>query len=307
MASNQQTLSDLITSSQTAFQNQEAKDNQTINTIKSNEETQTNMLQKLVNMSSTNYSSQDLANAQQQVQQMSGQTNTGLDAIYSNLMNQISCDSECQKRTNIDNLRKQWQAAELNKKTAPSTSDDAEKKYLIAADGILGYNQKMLNRYTGVSNQAKNDAIESHNEIVREIKVMNETYKSLTLSLSKLKELLKIRLSENKTLTDDIDNDKAIVQTSDRKVVYEEWAKKWLFTTGKIMRILYVFVAIIYLYISPFFKSSEWKTPKKWITPIVLIIFPFLIYYITILLKEIYIKILWYMNNKASKNVYNDL
>jgi hypothetical protein len=308
---NQQTLASLINTAQTAFQNKVVQDNQTINTIKTNEDTQSDALQKLINMSASNYSSQDLANAQQQVQQsmqqMSGETNPGLTAIYSNLMKQMSCDSACQKRTNIDNLRKQWQAAETAQKSAPTTTSVAEKNYLVATDGILGYNQKMITRYTGIAKHAKNNAMENHKEVMREIKGLNSTYEAETLSLDRIKDLLRIRLTENSTMTEDIDVDTATVQTSDRKVVYEEWAKNWLFTVGNILRILYFLVAIIYLYMSPFIKLSEWKTPKGWISPIVLAIFPFFIYYIVLLLRECYVKIVWYMNNKASKNVYTNL
>lgn len=308
---NQQTLASLINTAQTAFQNEQTQDNQTITTIKDNEQTQSDALQNLVNMSSTNYSSQDLSNAQQQVQQtiqqMSGQSNTGLSAVYANLMNQISCDSDCQKRTNIDNLRKQWQAAEISQKNALSTTTDAEKNYIVAADGIQGYNEKMLKRYTGVAKRARTDAMESHVEVMREIKSLIATYEAETLSLARMKDLLRIRLSENSTLAGDVDIDIATVQTNDRKVVYEEWAKSWLFVVGKMLMVLYILIAIVYLYVSPFIKASGWKTPKGWILPMGLVIFPFLVYYIVLVLREGYTKIVWYMNNKASKNVYTNL
>lgn len=308
---NQQTLASLINTAQTAFQNEQTQDNQTITTIKDNEQTQSDALQNLVNMSSTNYSSQDLTNAQQQVQQtiqqMTGQSNNGLSAVYANLMNQISCDSDCQKRTNIDNLRKQWQAAEISQKNALSTTTDAEKNYIVAADGIQGYNEKMLKRYTGVAKRAQTDAMESHVEVMREIKSLIATYEAETLSLARMKDLLRIRLSENSTLAGDVDIDIATVQTNDRKVVYEEWAKSWLFVVGKMLMVLYILIAIVYLYVSPFIKASGWKTPKGWILPMGLVIFPFLVYYIVLVLREGYNKIVWYMNNKASKNVYTNM
>ena len=308
---NQQALVSLINTAQTAFQNEVIQDNKTISDIKVNEQTQSDAIQNLIKMASSNFSDTDLENAQQKVQQTiqqkSGQNNTGLDAIYANLMNQISCDSDCQKRTNVDNLRKQWQAAETAQKNAPTTTSDAEKKYLVATDGIHGYNEKMLKRYTGVAKRAQTDALVSHAEVMREIKSLNATYESETRSLARMKDLLRIRLTENSTLTEDVDIDIATVQTSDRKVVYEEWAKSWLFTVGKILRVLYIIIAVIYIYVSPFIKASGWKTPKGWITPLILVLFPFLVYYIAMVLREGYAKIVWYMNNKASKNVYTNL
>ena len=38
---------------------------------------------------------------QDTLQQMSGQSSQGMDAIYTNLLNQVTCDSDCQKRKKI--------------------------------------------------------------------------------------------------------------------------------------------------------------------------------------------------------------
>jgi len=61
-----------------------------------------NTLQNQFNTSSSNYSGDQLSSIQQQIQtntqQMSGQDQSGLTAIYANLNNQLTCDSDCQKR-----------------------------------------------------------------------------------------------------------------------------------------------------------------------------------------------------------------
>lgn len=241
------------------------------------------------------------------LKQMSGQDKSGLDAIYANLAQQLTCDSECQKRMNIDELREKWKVAQTYENMAPEVTFDAEKNYLIASEGIDGYHNTMLKRYTTVANTSKDTAIQAHNEFMSEITTLNDSYNAGTNSLTHIKDLLNINLSENSRLTKSIDQDVASVQTNDRKVVYEEWAKKWLYTVNKALKWIYIFIAIVFIYKSPFISNSTWKTFTGWMIPIILFIFPYIVYYIALFIVFVYKNILWFMQNKAPKNVYSQL
>ena len=60
---------------------------------------------------------------------------------------------------------------------------------------------------------------------------------------------------------------------------------------------------IIFIYYG-IYLNAEWKKIKSWIILIVIIIFPFITYYISILIKIIYYKITWLISNKIYKNTY---
>lgn len=266
---------------------------------------------KPLNSLSLNYSDNQLDNAMQQMQQntqqMSGQDNSGLNAIYANLSQQLTCDSECQKRMNIDELREKWKVAQINENKAPEVTFDAEKNYLIASEGIDGYNNAMLKRYTTVASSAKDTAVQAHNDFMKEITTLNDNYNAEINSLTHIKDLLNINLSENSRLSKLIDQDIASVQTNDRKVVYEEWAQTWLYTVKKTFIWIYIFIAIVFIYKSSFISNSTWKTFTGWITPITLLVFPFMVYYIALFIVFAYNNVLWFMENKAPKNVYSQL
>lgn len=270
-----------------------------------------NSLENKLNSLSSNYSENQLDSAMQQMQintqQMSGQDTSGLNSIYANLSKQLSCDSECQKRMNIDELRKKWKAAKLSQTNAPNVTLDAEKDYLVASEGIDGYHNTMLERYTGVANSTQQKVMQSHNEIMKEIIALNDNYSTQTNSLTRIKELLNIKLNENSSLLEQIDQVTASVQTNDRKVVYEEWAKTWLITVRYILRWIYILIVLVFIYKSPFVSNSTWKTLKGWFLPISLLLFPFTIYYIALIILFVYNKILWFLENKAPKNVYSQL
>lgn len=237
----------------------------------------------------------------------SGQDTSGLKSIYDNLSKQLTCDSECQKRMNIDELRKKWKAAELSETTAPTVTLDTEKEYLVASEGIDGYHTTMLERYTGVANSTQKTVLESHNENINEIIALIDNYSTQTDSLTRIKELLNIKLDENSSLLERIDQVTASVQTNDRKVVYEEWAKTWLITVHYILRWIYILIVLVFIYKSPFVSNSTWKTLKGWFVPISLLLFPFTIYYIALIILFVYNKIRWFLENKAPKNVYSQL
>lgn len=248
-----------------------------------------------------------ISEMQQQMQQMTGQNQTGLDAIYANLNNQLTCDADCQKRQQIDELRKTWVAAQSAQTKAPEVTSGAEKNYLIAYEGIDGYNNTMLKRYSGVAETAQKNAIQSNREVMQEITALNSDYDAESKSLAHIKELLKIKLTENSTLRELVDTDISSVETNDRKVVYEDWAKDWLETVNKALFWIYMFTALVFIYKSPFIRNSKWKTFTGWLLPVGVFIYPYLIYYIALFTLNIYKKIKWFMGNKAPKNVYSQL
>lgn len=268
-------------------------------------------VQNQLNTSSLNYSDEQLSNVQQQIQtnmqQMSGQDQTGLNAIYANLINQLTCDSDCQKRQQIDELRNTWKAAQSSQKNAPNVTIDAEKNYLIAYEGVDGYNNTMFKRYSGVAETAQKNATQSNKQVMKEIVALNSDYDAETKSLSQVKELLNIKLAENSRLLELVDTDIASVETNDRKVVYEDWAKEWLRVVNKALYWIYIVTALVFIYKSPFIQNSKWKTFTGWLLPIGLFIYPYLIYYIAAFILNVYKQIKWFMSNKAPKNVYSRL
>ena len=78
------------------------------------------------------------------ISQMTGKDSDSLNSIYDNLLNMVTCDTDCQERANIDDLRQKWNAAEENQLTAPELANEAEKNYLIAKKGEDGYNKTMF-------------------------------------------------------------------------------------------------------------------------------------------------------------------
>uniref|UniRef100_A0A6C0JWF5 Uncharacterized protein n=1 Tax=viral metagenome TaxID=1070528 RepID=A0A6C0JWF5_9ZZZZ len=241
---------------------------------------------------------------QDTLQQMSGQSTQGMDAIYTNLLNQMTCDSDCQKRKKIDALKQSWLDAKTNEQTAPSKTFETHKEYLIANEGQLGYEHSMLQKYSKIAADAKNKAIQEHTSTEEELQTLIRDYDSELISLNKLREMLNIRLRENKQLKQSIDEDIAAVETNDRRVVYEDWAKDDIQSIYTLLKWIYICLIFVFIYTSGFITNSGWKHKREWFVLIGIILIPFIIYYIAIVLIYLYNRLLWYSDNKVPKDVY---
>ena len=235
---------------------------------------------------------------------MTGKDSAAMQSMFQNVSSMLTCDSACQKRQKADELRNAWKAAAETEKNAPTTTAEAEKRYYVFTEGTPGYEKMLLQRYTKKAESAKGVAQKSHKELLDELKALLADYKAETMTLTRMKELLRVRLDENKALKLAIDQDIAAVETNDRRVVYEDWAKGWLGTVGKSLLWLYIIVAAVYVYKSPFIKDQGYKTIKGWVMVVALIAYPFVLKYISLFIWYISDQANWYFENKAPRDVF---
>lgn len=246
-------------------------------------------------------------NKQQSVQtslENMGLTSDKMNSVITNLQSMITCDSDCQKRQQIDDLRNKWMAAKNNLATAPENVQSTEKAYYVLDKGEVAYKQMLVDRYTKIANTNKINAEKNHKLLLDELKTFVKDYYSQTIAYNRVKELLKVRLNENKALKEAIDKNISAVQTNDRRVVYEDWAQQWVYTVKKLFIILYVVIVIVFLYTGSFYKNKGYMTIKGWISVILFVAFPFIVYYITLFIYYIKDMLQWYKDNKAPKDVY---
>ncbi len=231
----------------------------------------------------------------------------GINLTLMEIMSKVGCDEECQRKKEEERLKQDWMDAKNAEKIAPKITYNAEKKYYVYSKGESGWKDVLMKKYTAIASKNKESALKKHKELLDELNTLVSDYKGETLALSKMKELLRIRLDENNALKSAIDSEEATTQTNDRKVVYEDWAQNWLGTIKSLLTTIYIILSIVYLVWGPFLENSEYKTLKGWLKPLVLIILPFTIYYIVQFIYFVNSKIAWYLDNKASKDVYLDL
>jgi hypothetical protein len=236
-------------------------------------------------------------------------SNVGIDPkefgnVLGNAMSLIGCDIDCQNRRRLAKLKETWKSKEAVERDAPFATSKAERNYYVAKGGESAYKKMLMERYTKVADKKRLEALNKHRDFMKELRALSDDYASEEQVYNRLLELLEIRKRENKELKEAIDGDIAAVQTNDRRVVYEDWAKGWLLTVRKALFVLYILVVIAYLVVGPFIKESGYRTVKGWIPIVLIILFPLLLAQIAIFLRGVNraSKALW--TSKLVKNVY---
>jgi hypothetical protein len=273
---------------------------------------------KLQNMLK-NYSPTDSANNKKisDLVASMGLPSSKMNSVVSNLQSMINCDSECQKAKTAADLRRKLIKARQTEVTAPEYVADAEKNYYVFTKGEVGYKDMLVNRYRKVANVKKNKAEKNHEELMNELETLTKDYQAEDSTLMRMRELLRIRLNENKELRKAIDNDIAAVQTNDRRVVYENWAGEWLGKVRALIKSIYWVLLVFYFVYNPIVDIMANNSINKYFTidsakkniPVMVlgVILPFLVGRIISFILMIIAHLSRFFSNSAPKNVYINL
>ena len=171
--------------------------------------------------------------------------------------------------------------------------------------GIQNDYNDQLNIYREAS--STDDYAETQNNIIN-METLISTYENLyNKQFNRIKELSETRKSENKSLKNKLDDNKKVINTNKRKVIYEYRELDWVQTYKYILLVVFYGLLILYLIFGNFFSSKLYKKRPLLITLILLSSIPILNIYTIRLVYFIIKKIMYFMNNKAPKNVYTDL
>lgn len=230
-----------------------------------------------------------------------------INEMIESTKNTLLCDSNCQRDKKARELRNSLCNAEKTLETAPGNVSDAERNYYVYTKGEKGYEEMMYKKYVGEANTIKLEATIKHRNLMKELDELVETYKINKTNLGRLNELLSIRLKESEQLKKTIDNDTGTTATNQRRVVYEDREIEWLYTVRKILIYCCLFLFIVYLIFSDFFKNARYRNVKEWLLIAVLFIYVFSVDRLAKWTFLFIYKIIYFYNYVAPKNVYTNL
>jgi hypothetical protein len=205
--------------------------------------------------------------------------------------NIITCDSNCQKQKQTEELKQKYLAAKTNLSSASYQLEDAEKKYVIFTEGELAYNNKKQEELRNKSklitskfnDNFKNDAKIIHSKI--------NSYDSISNNVKNILELYKKYKVENTILKKQMNDKSSDVLTNERKTYYENqdidnlkfWYHYIALSAYSIFVMAYAFNAFLY--------SSQLSWTRRIVILILLILLPFLSPYVLAFIITIIYKI----------------
>lgn len=193
----------------------------------------------------------------------------------------LTCDTDCEREKNIQDLKKRWKKSEEELKILPENVLANEKKFYVAKNGENYYrNNVMRERYIKYIEQWRQDQLNKFEEINEFMEMTLDYYTSQTISKSRINQLLKEVQDKNKVLKKDIDDYYKNTFTAERRVWYQGEENDNLLYWRFYIKIFYFGVILAYVIMGPFIHNQGYKNWKLWLLIILYIVFPFILHYI---------------------------
>jgi ABC-type multidrug transport system fused ATPase/permease subunit len=261
----------------------------------------------------------------QTTQQVNPQTQSYIDSISNKLTtlatsisgvvtDQLMCPvgSDCYKSKYKVELKNKLDQAKQNLNDAPLELSLAEKNLYVYNDGNSGgefiYNALIIDRFAATADDLKKNSISKQQEFMADLAQNLKQYQAEKLFKTRTDELLQTRQKENDELIRKINMYDRILQTNERKVVYENNDMTGLYTYRRIMLFLYYAAIICYIIFSNFIPDKLYTKYSVWAIIIIVSIIPIIL---NMVIKWLYIIgsviAFWFKKEMPYRDVYADL
>jgi len=210
-----------------------------------------------------------------------------------------------------DELQKIWTDASNNYKNAPFELSLAEKNFYEfnngQPDGPDIYNMTIIDRFANTANDLKNNSIDKQQEFMANLTENLKQYQGEKLYSERTVQLFQVRQQENADLLKKIDMYNRILQTSERKVVYEVNDTTSLHTWRRVMLFLYYSALVSYIIFGNFIPDKLYLNKIVWLILVIVSLVPIIL---NLVIKWIFIigsLIGYWLKEPPHKDVYSEL
>ena len=196
----------------------------------------------------------------------------------------LQCDSACEKRKNIDELRKKWMNSLKQYQTLPDDINANEKKYFDEKEGSGYYSNNILKpKYINDANENASKERKGFFNKKKQIILLLDAYNLDTIALKRLTELQNDLVLKNDFLTKEIDIHYKSTLTSERKVFYEIDEVNNLHWYHSKLMYLYFILIFLFIIFGSVFRRGNYKKISTWGYLLLYSILPFIINWLVIL------------------------
>ena len=214
----------------------------------------------------------------------------------------LSCDSNCQEKKKISELKKKYLESKTNLLTAPNQVEASYKNYLTYTQGDSAYNEYLDNKLAEKADNIINIFKSNFSEAIKSAGESYDTYSGLLLNFAHVVELYTKLLKENVMLELEVKNKTSDVLTNDRKTYYEDQSIESLHFYYNALMIIYI-IFLLGFAVSIFMFPSTSSKPSLVAILVFFVIYPFICIRIFKFFIEIYNKI----TGVLPTNVYKDI
>ena len=239
---------------------------------------------------------------------------TGLaNDISGSLIDRIICapGTDCYNEKRDNALQNKWDREQTKYNNAPEDLSRAEKNYYVFNKGENGgetnYNNIIIDRFATTAKELRANSVEKQQDYMNNLSHMLKQYIGEKQFVLRSEELLKVREKERRELNKKINKYEGILQTSERKVIYEHKDMDSLYTYRRVMLFLYYSVIVCYIIFGNFIPDKLYKNYSIWGVIVIAVIFPIILNILTKWIFILYDAFSYWLAEIPHKDVYADL
>jgi hypothetical protein len=235
---------------------------------------------------------------------------SGGSGLGGSLINMLTCDpgSECYKTKHNKDLQTLFSQAQENLDNAPMDLSRAEKNLYVYNQGNSGGNQKynniIIDRFARTGEEFKKNSIDRQQQFMSELSQALKQYQAGIMFNEQSVKLLKTRQDEQNDLVKNINYYQKVLQTSERKAVYENKNMDTLYTYRRIMTFIYYACIISYIIFGNFIEDKLYKNYSIWAIIIIASVFPLILNILIKWLFVFYDIVSYWFSELPHKDVY---
>ena len=247
-----------------------------------------------------------LSNIIKKVTALAGSLSSG---ITDKLMNPQGSPGYIKKKNT--ELQGKWIDASNNYRDAPFELSLAEKNYYEYNNGQVGgndiYNYTIIDRFANTASELRKNSIDKQQEFMTDLTESLKQYQGEKMFSQRTVQLLQVRQKENADLIKKLDMYNRILQTNERKFVYEVKDSSSLHTWRRGMLFLYYSAIVCYIVFANFIPDKLYLNKSVWLILVIVSLIPIILNLIIKWVFVIFNVLGYWFKERLPKDVYADL
>ena len=243
-----------------------------------------------------------------------GSGGTGGPADDSNdILSVLTCPvgSQCYKKKRSLFFKKIMDDDKKYYESAPLELSRSEKNYYVYNVGEYGgdekYSELIIDRFARTAEQFKKNSIDKQQQFMSDLIQSIKQYQAGLVFKNQMDNLLKLRQAEHDDLIKNVNYYQKILQTSERKVVYENKNMDGLEMYRRVMIFLYYAAIVSFIIFGNFIPDKLYNKGSVWLIIVIAAIFPIIMNMLVMWIFIIYDTVSYWFSELPHKDVYINL
>jgi hypothetical protein len=243
-----------------------------------------------------------------------GSGGTGGPADDSNdILSVLTCPvgSQCYKTKRSLFFKKIMDDDKKYYESSPLELSRSEKNYYVYNVGEYGgdekYSELIIDRFARTAEQFKKNSIDKQQQFMSDLIQSIKQYQAGLVFKNQMDNLLKLRQAEHDDLIKNVNYYQKILQTSERKVVYENKNMDGLEMYRRVMIFLYYAAIVSFIIFGNFIPDKLYNKGSVWLIIVIAAIFPIIMNMLVMWIFIIYDTVSYWFSELPHKDVYINL